>query len=129
VSDQAIRMVDLGKYDVGVGVVHRHMPGTQGAIEHSEITEVYHVLKGTGTFVTGGTIPGGAPNAPESQVVQVLNGPSTSGASIASGTSRVIKAGDVIIIPPNTPHWFANIDGAIEYLVIRFDPGKVVKLK
>lgn len=129
VSDQAIRMVDIGSYNVGVGVVHRSAGGPQGAIEHSMITEVYHVIEGAGTLVTGGTILEPRPSAPESQVVRVLNGPSTGGTSIEGGVSRRIKAGDVVIIPPNTPHWFSAIEGKIVYLVVRMDPEKVVELK
>jgi mannose-6-phosphate isomerase-like protein (cupin superfamily) len=129
VSDQAIRMVDIGSYNVGVGVVHRSAGGPQGAIEHSKITEVYHVIEGAGTLVTGGTILEPRPSAPESQVVRVLNGPSTGGTSIEGGVSRRIKAGDVVIIPPNTPHWFSAIEGKIVYLVVRMDPEKVVELK
>jgi mannose-6-phosphate isomerase-like protein (cupin superfamily) len=129
VSDQAIRMLDLGGYNVGVGVVHRSAGGPQGAIEHSRITEVYHVIEGAGTLVTGGTIVEPRPSPPGSQVVRVLNGPSTAGSSIADGVSRRIKAGDVVIIPPNTPHWFSGIEGRIVYLVVRMDPEQVVELK
>jgi mannose-6-phosphate isomerase-like protein (cupin superfamily) len=128
VSDQSIRMVDVGAYDVGIGVVHRTGPN-QTAIEHSKITEVYHVIEGAGTLVTGGTIADAKPSAPESQVVRVLNGPSTAGPSIQGGGSRRIQAGDVVIIPPNTPHWFTNIEGTIVYLVVRVDPEKVVQVK
>ena len=127
-SDQSIRMVDIGTYNVGVGVVHRS-PGTQGAIEHSKITEVYHMIEGAAVLVTGGTIPDAKPSAPESQVVQVLNGPSNAGSKIDGGTSRRVKAGDVVIIPPNTPHWWSSLEGKIVYLVVRVDPEKVVQRK
>src|SRR5438477_11593749 len=67
VSDQQIRVVSVnGEYNVGVGVVHRAKTagrGPGGGIEHSQITEVYHVIEGNATLVTGGTIghPGGTP--------------------------------------------------------------------
>ena len=128
VSDQSIRMVDMGSYNVGVGVVQR-LPGVQGAIEHGKITEVYHMLEGAAVLVTGGTIPDGKPAAPQSQVVTVLNGPSTMGARVEGGTSRRVKAGDVVIIPPNTAHWWSSLEGKISYLVVRVDPEKVVQLK
>jgi len=118
VSDQAIRMVDIGTYNVGIGAVHRSSGGPQGAIEHSKITEVYHVMEGAGTLVTGGTIVDAKPSPPESQVVTVLNGPSNGGPSIQGGTSRRIKAGDVVIIPPNTPHWFSAIEGSLTLMSI-----------
>ena len=91
--------------------------------------EVPRDFEGRVALVTGGTILEPRPSAPESQVVRVLNGPSTAGSSIADGVSRRIKAGDVVIIPPNTPHWFSGIEGRIMYLVVRMDPEQVVELK
>ena len=65
--------------------------------------------------------------APESNVVKVLNGPSTSGGGAQNGVSRKVGPGDVVIIPPNTPHWFSEItSGEIVYLVVRVDPHKVL---
>ncbi len=131
VSDQQLRVVDIdNEYQVGIGVLHRraYRPGQDSgnAIEHSEITEVYHVMRGSGTFVTGGTMEHPKPAAPDSAVVKVLNGPSTTGGKIAGGISRRVVPGDVIVIPPNTPHWFSDIDGEIVYLVIRIDPHHVL---
>src|SRR5476649_1304283 len=57
IQDQQIRVVDMGKYNVAVGVLHRSAkPAQQGAIDHAQVTEVYHIIDGSGTFVTGGTI-------------------------------------------------------------------------
>lgn len=128
VCDQSVRMADVGRYNVGVGVVQR-TPGTQGAIEHSKITEVYHMIEGAAVLVTGGTMPDAKPSPPESQVVTVLNGPSNQGTRVDGGTSRRVKAGDVVIIPPNTPHWWSSLEGKIVYLVVRIDPDKVVRNK
>jgi mannose-6-phosphate isomerase-like protein (cupin superfamily) len=131
VSDQAIRVVSInGEYNVGVGVVHRakaNGAATPNGVEHSQITEIYHVIEGKATLVTGGTIENPRDYLPESLVVKVLNGPSTGGAAIANGTSRKIGPGDVVIIPPNTPHWFSEISSdQIVYLVVRVDPNKVL---
>ncbi len=131
VSDQAIRVVSIqGEYNVGIGVVHRaktagRNPG--GGIEHSQITEVYHVIEGNGTLVTGGAIENPRETPPDSVVVKVLNGPSSGGGPIQNGVSRKIGPGDVVIIPPNTPHWFSEITSdQIVYLVVRVDPHKVL---
>jgi mannose-6-phosphate isomerase-like protein (cupin superfamily) len=129
ISDQAIRVVGINKeYNVGVGVVHRaKTSGPGGAIEHSQITEVYHVMEGNGTLVTGGTIENPKDSAPDSQVVKILNGPSRGGQIIQNGVSRKIGPGDVVVIPPNTPHWFSEITSdQIVYLVIRVDPHKIL---
>jgi mannose-6-phosphate isomerase-like protein (cupin superfamily) len=131
VSDQAIRVVSINdEYNVGVGVVHRaKTPGRAAAngIEHSQITEIYHVMEGSATLVTGGTIENPRESPPESMVVKVLNGPSTGGGAILNGVSRKVGPGDVVIIPPNTPHWFSEITSdQIVYLVVRVDPHKIL---
>ncbi len=92
VSDQAIRVISINdEYNVGVGVVHRAKtapPNNGNGIEHSQITEVYHVIEGNGTFVTGGTIADAKETPADSQVVKVLNGPSTGGGAVEGGASR-----------------------------------------
>lgn len=131
VSDQQLRVVSInGEYNVGIGVVRRaktagRNPG--GGIEHSQITEVYHVIEGSGTLMTGGTIENPRESPADSAVVKVLNGPSTGGGPIQNGVSRKIGPGDVVIIPPNTAHWFSEITSdQIVYLVVRIDPHKVL---
>jgi mannose-6-phosphate isomerase-like protein (cupin superfamily) len=131
VSDQAIRVVSInGEYNVGIGVVHRAKTAGRGAgngVEHSQITEVYHVIEGSATFVTGGTIENAREMPADGQVVKVLNGPSSGGGAVQNGVSRKVGPGDVVIIPPNTPHWFSEITSdQIVYLVVRVDPHKVL---
>jgi len=130
VSDQAIRVVSInGEYNVSVGVVSRLKTGQQApsGIEHSQITEIYHVISGNGTLVTGGTLNDPKEVPADNEVVTVLNGPSTGGSGIQNGVSRKIGPGDVVIIPPNTPHWFSEIPTEkIVYLVVRVDPHKIL---
>ena len=130
VSDQAIRVVSINdEYNVGVGVVHRAKTDgrTGGAIEHSQITEIYHVMEGNATLVTGGEIENPRESSAESMVVKLLNGPSTGGGTVSNGVSRKIGPGDVVVIPPNTPHWFSEIaSDQIVYLVVRVDPHKLL---
>jgi len=131
VSDQAIRIVSInGEYNVALGVVHRARTvgqPTPNGIEHSQITEIYHVIEGSGTLVTGGTLENPRPALPDSPTVALLNGPSTNGGAIRNGVSRRIGPGDVVIIPPNTPHWFSEVaSDQIVYLILRVDPHKVL---
>src|SRR5262249_42675813 len=97
VMDQQIRVVDIGKYNVAVGVLHRSAKGKQSAIEHAQVTEVYHIIEGAGTFVTGGTMLDAAPADPNGTTVKILVGPSTNGSSIRGGQSRRVGPGDVIV--------------------------------
>lgn len=131
VSDQAIRIVNVNnEYNVAVGVVHRAKTvgqPTPNGIQHSEITEIYHIIEGQATLVTGGTLENPRPSPTDSPTVTLLNGPSTNGGAIRGGVSRTIGPGDVVIIPPNTPHWFSNIaSDQVLYLILRVDPHKVL---
>src|SRR5713226_4040613 len=51
-----IRVVDAGGHNVGVGVLYRAEGQTQNTAVHFKVSEVYHVMKGSGTLVTGGTV-------------------------------------------------------------------------
>ena len=99
VSDQAIRVVSINEeYNIGVGVVHRAKtslgkPGNANAVEHSQITEVYHFIEGAGTFVTGGLIENAREVPADSNVVKVLNGPSTGGGVVHVDPHKVLPAG------------------------------------
>jgi hypothetical protein len=130
VSDQQIRVMNInGEYNVGVGVVHRAKTAKQsvGGSEHSQITEIYHVISGNGTLLTGGSIDNPKERAPDVEAVKTLTGPSTEGTQILNGTSRKLGPGDVVILPPNTPHTFTEITSPeIVYLVVRIDPHKVL---
>ena len=126
VSDQQIRVVDMGKYNVAVGVLHRSGKARQGAISHSQITEVYYIMKGAGTLVTGGTMPDATGLAPDGQTVKVLVGPSASGTSVRNGQSRKVGPGDVVVIPPGVAHWFSAVDADLDYLVVRVDADHVL---
>jgi mannose-6-phosphate isomerase-like protein (cupin superfamily) len=131
VSDQAIRIVSINnEYNVSIGVVSRLKTSGKEApsgIEHSQITEIYHVISGNGTLVTGGTLNDPKEVPSNDEVVTLLNGPSTDGSGIQNGVTRKIGPGDVIIIPPNTPHWFSEIPTEkIVYLVVRVDPHRVL---
>jgi mannose-6-phosphate isomerase-like protein (cupin superfamily) len=128
VSDQQLRMVSInGEYNVGAAVVHRAKTAgaeASGALAHSQITEVYYIISGNGTLVTGGTLEDAKNFQPASRLI----GPSTAGTKILNGKSRQIGPGDMVIIPPNTPHTFSEITSdRIVYMIVRVDPHKVLQ--
>src|SRR5712691_13542653 len=116
VMDQQIRVVDIGKYNVAVGVLHRAAKAKQTAISHSQVTEVYHIIEGAGTFVTGGEMVEPTPSPADGNTVKVLVGPSTGGAAIRGGQTRRVGPGDVIVIPPGVAHWFSGVESDMNYL-------------
>jgi len=134
IVDQQVRSVDIGKSQIGIGMVTRGKlaPGSGGAeavAEHEQISEVYYIIEGTATFLTGPDLEG-ATKRPDTQVtVREQNGPGWSAKSIKNPETHELKAGDVIIIPAGTGHWFTKIDDHITYVMVRIDPDKVVPLK
>jgi mannose-6-phosphate isomerase-like protein (cupin superfamily) len=95
------------------------------ALAHSQITEVYYIISGNGTLVTGGTLE----NAKDRPTTgRTVIGPSTEGTKILNGKSRQVGPGDMVIIPPDTPHTFTEITtDRIVYMVVRVDPHKILQ--
>lgn len=96
-------------------VIRRRLAGPNNASVHTaegdkqDVTEIYQILDGSGTFVTGGSMPD----------------PNNRTAGIKGGESHDVKAGDFVVIPPGTAHWFSKINGHITYVEVRF-PGNVM---
>ena len=128
-TDTPIRTVDAGGHTVSVAVVYRPKGAKGGAAIHDKVTEVYQVLEGAGTLVTGGTMVNPQRRANSSVEVTQLSGPGVSGTAIQGGVSRRIGKGDMVIIPAGTPHWFSEIQETITYTVVRLDPSRTVALK
>ena len=128
-TDQQLKVVDIGAYNVGVGVLHRGAMGSGAAgvngLSHNQVTEVYYIVSGSGTLVTGGTMASPRAEAADSATVKVLVGPSMSGA-FQNGRSRQVGPGDVVIIPAGVPHGFSEIVDHVDYLSVRVDPDHVL---
>jgi len=132
IIDQQIRAVDIGKLNVGVAVVHRgklDAPASNSVAEHDLVSEVYHIIDGSGTLVTGPEMVDVKRRPADQENVRMLNGPGNGAASIRNGVTHQLKAGDVIVIPAGTGHWFTKIDDHITYFMLRIDPDKVTPLK
>jgi mannose-6-phosphate isomerase-like protein (cupin superfamily) len=130
--DQQVRAVDAGRAQLGVGIVYRTKlasPAENSVAEHHQVSEVYHVLDGEATLVTGSDIEGLKPRPGDDRAVRLLNGPGGNGSSIRNGTTHQLRAGDMIVIPAGVGHWFTRIDDHIRYVMIRIDPDKVLPLK
>lgn len=128
--DQQIRVVDIGDdVNVGVGILQRIGTRTEGeavnAILHHRVTEVYYVLSGSGTLVTGGDVTGNREFPADNISVLELIGPSGS-RTVTNGQTKTISAGDIVVIPAGVPHGFRNIQDQITYLSIRVDPDQVL---
>ena len=131
-TDQQVRDVEIGKSHIGIGVVHRGKlaaPAPESVAEHDLVSEVYHIIDGSATLMTGPDLVGKKRRPADLQTVREFNGPGNNGSDIRNGVAYQIKAGDVVVIPAGTGHWFTKIDDHIDYLMIRIDPDKVTPLK
>src|SRR6185436_17462235 len=91
-----------------------------GGIAHDQQTEGYLIISGSGTLVTGGKIANGRKSAADSPVTKELNGPSCSGMIVgADVVKKVVKTGDIIIIPAGVPHGWSDIPEHVDYLSFR----------
>jgi mannose-6-phosphate isomerase-like protein (cupin superfamily) len=77
------------------------------------LADIFYIVDGSATFVTGGTMVGGKETRPN----QML------GTDITGGHTHQLKKGDFISIPAGIPHWFKDVPatGVTYYMV------KVVK--
>jgi mannose-6-phosphate isomerase-like protein (cupin superfamily) len=130
--DQQVRDIDIGRARIGIGMVHRgklDAPRADSVAEHDQISEVYHVISGSATLVLGPDIANRQRRSATMRTVREFNGPGNNGSDIRGGVAHEIKAGDVVVIPAGTGHWFTKIDDHIDYLMVRIDPDKVTPLK
>jgi mannose-6-phosphate isomerase-like protein (cupin superfamily) len=130
--DQQVRAVDIGKAHIGIGRVHRSKldrPSLRSVAEHDQVSEVYHVISGSATLVLGPNILDRERRPSTLPTVVLQNGPGHNGSKVVDGVAYDIQAGDVVVIPAGTGHWFTKIDDHIDYLMVRIDPDKVTPTK
>lgn len=130
--DQQVRDIDIGKAHVGIGMVYRgklDKPRPDSVAEHDQVSEVYHIISGSATLVLGPDIVNRQRRPATLRTVVEFNGPGNNGSEIRNGVAHQIKAGDVVVIPAGTGHWFTKIDDHINYLMIRYDADKVTPLR
>jgi len=81
-----------------------------GMVEvHNKETDIFYVIDGEATLVTGGTVIDGKTTAPD----QIR------GASILGGETRHLAKGDFIVIPAGTPHWFKEVPKSVNYYTVK----------
>lgn len=90
-------------------VLGSHRNGSGQVEVHEKETDVFYVIDGGATFVTGGTMVGGKASGPG----QIR------GADIQGGQVHHLAKGDVIVIPAGIPHWFKEVPASISYYVVK----------
>jgi len=75
---------------------------------HEREAEMFYVVDGTGTLVTGGTL----------RDEKRTNAENLTGSGIEGGTPRRLAKGDWVMVPEKTAHWFTQIDGTLVLMSI-----------
>ena len=132
--DQQVRSVDVGKVQVGIGMVTRPKlapdSNRKGAVaEHEQVSEVYHVIDGEATIWTGPDLVNPVKRPDDERTVRLQNGPGYNSDAIRQPMVTHLKPGDMLIIPAGTGHLFTEIPDHITYMMVRIDPDKVVPAK
>ena len=76
---------------------------------HARDTDIFHVLEGKATLVTGGRMVDGKATAADE----------LRGARIEGGTARALAKGDIVIIPKGVPHWFRDVQAPFLYYTVK----------
>ena len=90
-----------------VGTARRDGPGEVEI--HTIDTDIFYVVEGSATLVTGG----------ETQNPKTVGPNEIRGTTIVGGNARNVGAGDIIVIPKGVPHWFNEVPGPFIYLVVK----------
>jgi mannose-6-phosphate isomerase-like protein (cupin superfamily) len=75
---------------------------------HEREAEMFYVVDGAGTLVTGGTL----------RDEKRTNAENLTGSAIDGGTTRRLAKGDWVMVPEKTAHWFTQIDGTLVLMSI-----------
>src|SRR5262249_55883895 len=78
------------------------------AAVHEKEAEMFYVIDGSATLMTGGKL------VKEART----NAENLTGTGIEGGSSQSIAKGDFVIVPENTPHWFSAINGTLVLMSI-----------
>jgi uncharacterized protein GlcG (DUF336 family)/mannose-6-phosphate isomerase-like protein (cupin superfamily) len=100
-------LLDAPNYRIDAG--RRDGPGE---VEyHARVTDVMHVLEGSATVVTGGTMV---------EPREVAPGELRAG-SVHGGTRHEVVEGDVLAIPGGVPHQFVEVSDPFLYFVVKVE--------
>lgn len=93
--------------DFNASVLRRTSAGQSEV--HVRETDIFYIVDGSATFVTGGTMVGGNETGPNQ----------LRGTGIEGGRIHQLKKGDFIVIPAGVPHWFKEVPVSVNYYMVK----------
>jgi mannose-6-phosphate isomerase-like protein (cupin superfamily) len=100
----SVRVFSLAPYNVNV---ERRLPRPQGASLHETQAELFYVIEGSATLLTGGMLTS-----------PTRNGTNLSGPGIEGGVRQRFSKGDFLLVPSGIPHQFVDIEAPVQLMSI-----------
>ncbi len=105
--DKGSALINKNGHSYSVSTGRREKPGQ--AELHEKDTDVFYIVQGSATFITGGKMVDPKTTAPGE----------VRGSGIEGGQSQTLSKDDVIVIPAGVPHWFKEVQGTFLYFVVK----------
>lgn len=100
----SVRVFTLAPYNVNV---ERRLPAPQGASLHEAQAELFYVVEGSATLLTGGKLVG-----------ETRNGTNLAGKAIEGGTAQKFSKGDFLLVPSGVAHQFIDLQSPVHLMSI-----------
>ena len=100
----SVRVFSLAPYNVNV---ERRLAKPQGASLHETQAELFYVIDGAATLLTGGRL-----------IDETRNGNNLSGKGIEGGTAQKFGKGDFLLVPSGVAHQFVDIENPVVLMSI-----------
>ena len=104
----SVPVFKIGPYNVNV----EHRLGSpaeaQAGSIHDKDAELFLMLDGTATLVTGGKL-----------IDAVHMGDNWRGKGIEGGKSQKMAKGDFMLVPAGIPHWFKEVPKSVQYFTVK----------
>lgn len=104
------RILEGGAFNFNL---RRETAAEEGAGTHGKKADLYLIRSGEATLTTDGELINPKPAGGNEGDVD--------GSGIRNGKSRIVRAGDVVFIPPGVPHQITAVNGEVQFLLFRWD--------
>ena len=98
----SVPVFKMGPFNVNVEHRLGSPAAPQAASVHDKDAELFYMIDGTATLVTGGKLVEGT-----------KDGDNWRGKAIEGGKAQKMSKGDFLLVPAGVPHWFTDISGQI----------------
>lgn len=132
-ADRPARVVNIANgANLGAFILHYEtmkntLPVT--SFYHSEVSELYYVIRGEGMALLGGELDNAVWDDPNSTAIKEVRGPSVNG-TMKNYKTQKWSAGDAIIVSAGVPHSMGfEVTARTDILRVAVDPKRALQLK